>query len=476
MSVFATDPMIGAGLPLWLPAGAVIRQELEQLAREIAQRDGCLPVYSPVLGKRALYERSGHWEKFSEDMFPPIRLGGDQLVLRPANCPHHAMIYAAEPRSYRQLPIRLNELASVFRAERSGVVSGLSRVRQISLDDTHVFCRSDQTAAEVACALRSALRAQGLLGLPVDYVRLSRRDTSDSYLGSAAQWQDAEQALRSAAAEVLGADGPSLVEAVGEAAFYGPKLDLQMRDQRGHEETIATVQLDFNQPERFDLTYDAADGTRQRVVMIIEAPWARWSASSPHSSSATRAGCRCGWHLSRSASCRSVLRRTTTPARWSTICARPSCARDWTPTAPWALASVPAAGAGTTSSRSQDPPRPAPIWSTSPTRAPTSPGQLRGPPSSRPSAAPRQPALAESPGPPSTRTITQRADREAYPGRTWGPAVRPGPTWLSCGFFPSLVSGKRSQALGENLLVGWWRWRCLSSGHRARLSRDIVHT
>ena len=268
MSVFATDPMIGAGLPLWLPAGAVIRQELEQLAREIAQHDGCLPVYSPVLGKRALYERSGHWDKFSEDMFPPVRLGGDQLVLRPANCPHHAMIYAAEPRSYRQLPVRLNELASMFRAERSGVVSGLSRVRQISLDDTHVFCRSDQTTAEVAAALRSALGAQGLLGLPVDHVRLSRRDTGDGYLGSAAQWQDAEHALRSAAAEVLGADGPPLVEAVGEAAFYGPKLDLQMRDRRGHEETIATVQLDFNQPERFDLSYDAADGTRQRVVMI----------------------------------------------------------------------------------------------------------------------------------------------------------------------------------------------------------------
>ncbi|WP_448611873.1 threonine--tRNA ligase [Geodermatophilus sp. URMC 60] len=268
LSVFATHPMVGAGLPLWLPAGAVIRQELEQLGREIAHRDGCLPVYSPVLGKRALYERSGHWKKFSEDMFPAMRLGGDELVLRPANCPHHAMIYAAEPRSYRQLPIRLNELGSMFRAERSGVVSGLSRVRQISLDDTHVFCRPDQAATELARALRSALRAQRLLGLPVDHVRLSRRDASDSYLGSAAQWQEAEQALRSAAAEVLGADDPPLVEAVGEAAFYGPKLDLQVRDQRGHEETIATVQLDFNQPERFDLGYDAADGTRQRVVMI----------------------------------------------------------------------------------------------------------------------------------------------------------------------------------------------------------------
>jgi threonyl-tRNA synthetase len=131
-----------------------------------------------------------------------------------------------------------------------------------------VFCRPDQTAAEVARALRSALKAQRVLGLPVDYVRLSRRDASDHYLGSTSRWRDAEQVLRSASTDVLAAGGPPLVEAVGEAAFYGPKLDLQVRDQRGHEETIATVQLDFNQPDRFDLTYDAADGTRQRVVMI----------------------------------------------------------------------------------------------------------------------------------------------------------------------------------------------------------------
>ena len=268
MSLFATDPMVGAGLPLWLPAGSVIRQELELLAREIAQRDGCLPVYSPVLGKRALYERSGHWDKFSDDMFPPMRLGGDELVLRPANCPHHAMIYAAEPHSYRQLPIRLNELGSMFRAERSGVVSGLSRVRQISLDDTHVFCRPDQAGAEISRALRSALDAQRLLGLPVDHVRLSRRGAGGGYLGSADQWHDAEKALGSAAADVLRDDDPPLVEAAGEAAFYGPKLDLQVRDRRGHDETIATVQLDFNQPERFDLGYDAADGNRHRVVMI----------------------------------------------------------------------------------------------------------------------------------------------------------------------------------------------------------------
>src|SRR3954449_3113834 len=268
MSVFATEPMIGAGLPLWLPAGAVIRRELELLAQHIAHRDGCLPVYSPVLGKRAMYERSGHWKKFREDMFPSMRVGGDELVLRPANCPHHAMIYAAEHHSYRQLPIRLNELGSMFRAERSGVISGLSRVRQISLDDTHVFCRPDQAAAEITRALRSALGAQRLLGLPVDYVRLSRRGAGDGFLGSADQWIHAEEALRSAATDVLGDDDPPLVEAIGEAAFYGPKLDLQVRDRHGHDETIGTVQLDFNQPERFDLTYDAADGTRSRVVMI----------------------------------------------------------------------------------------------------------------------------------------------------------------------------------------------------------------
>jgi threonyl-tRNA synthetase len=268
LSVFATDPRIGSGLPLWLPAGAVIRHEVELLARDIARQDGCLPVYSPVLAKRALFERSGHWAKFGDDMFPPMRLGDDELVLRPANCPHHAMIYAAQPHSYRDLPIRLNELAPMFRAERSGVLSGLSRVRQINLDDTHVFCRPDQTASEVALALRSALRAQRVMGLPVDYVRLSRRGAGGGYLGSSSQWELAEAALRAAAVDVLRELPLSLAEAEGEAAFYGPKLDLQVRDARGQEETIATVQLDFNQPERFDLTYAAADGTREQVMMI----------------------------------------------------------------------------------------------------------------------------------------------------------------------------------------------------------------
>ncbi|WP_328530895.1 threonine--tRNA ligase [Nocardioides sp. NBC_00368] len=271
LDIFATDPLAGSGLPLWLPDGAVVFAELERLAADLARADGCVPVKTPVLGKRALFERSGHWAKFADDMFPPMRLGSgpegeseDELVLRPANCPHHALVYRARQHSYRELPIRLHELAPMFRAERSGVLSGLSRVRQINLDDTHVFCRPDQVAEEAGRALLSALKAQQILGLRVDYVRLSLRDDSASYLGSAEQWRGAEDALRKAASEA----GAEVVEAPGAAAFYGPKLDLQVIDPRGHEETIATVQVDFNQPERFDLTYDAADGSRQRVVMV----------------------------------------------------------------------------------------------------------------------------------------------------------------------------------------------------------------
>jgi threonyl-tRNA synthetase len=269
LPVYATDPLAGAGLPLWLPDGAVIRAELQRLAADLARADGCQSVYSPVLGKRALFEKSGHWAKFSDDMFPAMLVGGDELVLRPANCPHHALIYASMQRSYRDLPIRFNELAAMFRAERSGVLSGLSRVRQINLDDTHVFCRPDQVAEEAARALLSALRAQKILGLPVDYVRLSRRDDSPGFLGEKPQWEASEAALRSAA-EAIGLDGAGLevVDAAGEAAFYGPKLDLQVRDGRGHEETIATVQLDFVQPERFGLSYDADDGSKERPVMI----------------------------------------------------------------------------------------------------------------------------------------------------------------------------------------------------------------
>ena len=269
LKIFATDPLAGAGLPLWLPNGAVIRAELEAFAHDIARADGCQGVYSPVLGKRALFERSGHWAKFSDDMFPPMPVGGEELVLRPANCPHHTLVYAAERHSYRELPVRLHEVGAMFRAERSCVLSGLGRVREIHLDDTHVFCRPDQVAAEAERALRSALHAQDVLGLSIDHVRLSRRGEGDGYLGADEDWARAERQLAEAADAVgLSERGLELVDGPGEASFYGPKLDVQVVDARGHEETIATVQVDFNQPERFDLTYDDADGSRRRVVMI----------------------------------------------------------------------------------------------------------------------------------------------------------------------------------------------------------------
>jgi threonyl-tRNA synthetase len=267
LGLFATDPQVGAGLPLWLPEGAVVRAELERLAAEVWARDGCQRVYTPVLAKRALFERSGHWAKFADDMFAPMEVGGEEFVLRPANCPHHALVFASRQRSYRELPVRLAELGGMFRAELSGVLTGLSRVRQINLDDTHVFCRPDQAVAEVARGLESIRWCYGLLGVDVAYFRLSLRGPGGDrarFLGDDALWDRSERVL----AEALAGLGLEYVEAPGEAAFYGPKVDVQIRDAAGREETLSTVQLDLNQPERFDLSYVGADGGRHRPVMI----------------------------------------------------------------------------------------------------------------------------------------------------------------------------------------------------------------
>lgn len=269
MKLFTTTPEIGSGLPLWMPDGAVIRAELEEFAAEIAERSGCRRVYTPVLAKRSLYERSGHWAKFSDDMFPVMNVGGEEFVLRPANCPHHAAIYAAEEHSYRDLPIRLSELGAMFRSELSGVLSGLSRVRQINLDDAHVFCRPDQVAAEVVTALKSVIHVYNVLGIDISYFRLSLRDTgagsnAAGYLGSDQQWQSAELALE----QSLTAVELDFRKVAGEAAFYGPKIDVQVLDASGHEETLSTIQIDFNQPERFGLYYIDSGGRRQRPVMI----------------------------------------------------------------------------------------------------------------------------------------------------------------------------------------------------------------
>ncbi len=264
LGLFATDPLVGAGLPLWLPDGAVIRAELEKLAAEEAIRGGCQRVFTPVLAKRALFERSGHWAKFADDMFPPMRVGEEEFVLRPANCPHHALVYACEQRSYRDLPVRLAELGAMFRGELSGVLGGLSRVRQINLDDTHVFCAPEQVAGEIAGAVRSVQRCYRLLGIEVARYRLSRRGNGDGYLGGGDLWASAERDL----AAVLDDLGIGYEDAPGEAAFYGPKIDVQVVDAAGREETLSTVQLDFNQPERFDLSFVGPDGARHRPVMI----------------------------------------------------------------------------------------------------------------------------------------------------------------------------------------------------------------
>jgi len=264
LKLFATEPLVGAGLPLWLPDGAVIRAELEKLAAEEAIRGGCQRVFTPVLAKRALFERSGHWDKFSDDMFPPMRVGEEEFVLRPANCPHHALVYASEQRSYRDLPVRLAELGAMFRSELSGVLGGLSRVRQINLDDTHVFCAPDQVPGEIGRAAASVQRCYRLLGIEVARYRLSRRGSGDGYLGHRDVWAAAERHLAEALADL----GIEFEDAPGEAAFYGPKIDVQVVDPAGREETLSTVQLDFNQPERFGLWFTGPDGGRHRPVMI----------------------------------------------------------------------------------------------------------------------------------------------------------------------------------------------------------------
>ncbi|MFE6733249.1 threonine--tRNA ligase [Microbacterium sp. NPDC057650] len=262
LRLFDTVPVIGAGLPIWLPDGAVIRGELERMAAEIAERTGCMRIHTPVLAKRALFEQSGHWDKFAEDMFPAMRVGDEELVLRPANCPSHVQVYAAHAHSWRDLPVRLIESASMFRSELSGVLGGLSRVRQISLDDAHVFCMPDQVVDEVVLALEAITTAYGVLGIEIDHYRLSGR--GDSSVGSDEEWAASEADLQAALEQC----GIPYVPVPGEGAFYGPKIDIQVRDAAGREETLSTVQVDRVLPERFGLAYIGADGAKHRPVMV----------------------------------------------------------------------------------------------------------------------------------------------------------------------------------------------------------------
>lgn len=264
LGLFDTDPLIGAGLPYWLPDGATVRHTLEEYVRAAERGAGYRHVYSPVLGKRELYEISGHWSHYSDDMFPPLDLGGEQVVLRPSLCPHHAVIYRSRSHSYRELPLRMAELGGMYRSELSGVLGGLTRVRAIQLNDAHIFCTHDQVAEEAHGALemiRSAYRALGIT--PVRY-RLSLPGDGGKYVAAPELWQRATALLT----DVLDRSGLPYEAAAGEAAFYGPKIDVQVADSAGRESTLSTVQVDFHQPERFDLHYIGADGAKHRPVMV----------------------------------------------------------------------------------------------------------------------------------------------------------------------------------------------------------------
>lgn len=264
LELFDTDPLIGAGLPYWLPDGAALRHTLEEYVRTAERQAGYRHVYSPVLGKRELYEISGHWSNYSDDMFPPMDLGGEQVVLRPSLCPHHAVIYRSRAHSYRELPLRMAELGGMYRSELSGVLGGLTRVRAIQLNDAHIFCTPDQVAGEARAALGMIRRAYEALGIRPARLRLSLPGPGGKYVAAPELWRRSTALLT----EVLESSGLPYEPAEGEAAFYGPKIDVQVADPAGRESTLSTVQVDFHQPERFDLHYIGADGAKHRPVMV----------------------------------------------------------------------------------------------------------------------------------------------------------------------------------------------------------------
>lgn len=267
LELFTNSQLVGAGLPLWLPNGATIRREIERYIVDKEVSMGYDHVYTPVLANVDLYKTSGHWDHYQEDMFPPMQLDEtESMVLRPMNCPHHMMIYANKPHSYRELPIRIAELGTMHRYEASGAVSGLQRVRGMTLNDSHIFVRPDQIKEEFKRVVNMIIDVYKDFGFEDYSFRLSYRDPEDKekYFDDDDMWNKAENMLKEAADEL----GLSYEEAIGEAAFYGPKLDVQVKTAMGKEETLSTAQLDFLLPERFDLTYIGQDGEHHHPVVI----------------------------------------------------------------------------------------------------------------------------------------------------------------------------------------------------------------
>ena len=265
--LFVTSDLVGSGLPMFTPRGTVLREELSKLSNELREKRGFQKVWTPHITKKDLYEKSGHWAKFGDELFlVKSQETSDELVMKPMNCPHHTRIYASQQRSYREMPVRYLETTTDYRDEKTGELGGLSRVRALTQDDSHVFCRPDQIETEINSLLECADELYSIVGMNLR-VRLSYRDESDAYLGDKKLWESAQAQLKNAVI----ANKLEYFEQEGEAAFYGPKIDFMVTDAIGREHQLATVQLDFVQPERFELEYTNEEGQAARPVMIHSA-------------------------------------------------------------------------------------------------------------------------------------------------------------------------------------------------------------
>jgi threonyl-tRNA synthetase len=273
LELFMFSEKVGSGLPIWLPKGSALRQRLEDFLKAEQIKRGYTPVITPHIGHKALYETSGHWEKYGEDSFQPIRTPreGEEFMLKPMNCPHHCEIFGHKPRSYRDLPLRIAEFGTVYRYEQSGELHGLTRVRCFTQDDAHIFCTPDQVKDEFLNVLDLTMMVIRKLGFETFTAQISLRDPENKtkYLGSDENWAKAEQAIIDATLEV----GLPTTTVLGEAAFYGPKLDFMVKDALGRSWQLGTIQVDYNLPERFQLEYIGADNSKHRPVMIHRAPF-----------------------------------------------------------------------------------------------------------------------------------------------------------------------------------------------------------
>ena len=266
LELFTVSQKVGQGLPIWLPNGATIRRIVERYIVDLEEKLGYNHVYTPVLGSAELYKTSGHYDHYQDDMFPSMKMENEELFLRPMNCPHHMMVYKNQLYSYRNLPVRIAELGMMHRYEMSGALAGLQRVRGMTLNDAHIFCRPDQLKDEFVRVVELIKQVYKDFAIEDYYFRLSYRDPEDTekYIDNDEMWETAQGVLK----ETMDELNLPYVEAIGEAAFYGPKLDVQVKTALGHDETLSTVQLDYQVAERFDLSYIGEDGKHHRPVVI----------------------------------------------------------------------------------------------------------------------------------------------------------------------------------------------------------------